>query len=367
MISGGKMKFKRQRHKQHELSGIEAQRLAHEIACAPIVFQVSRLMRKFGILQMLSDAGGGLTLSEVAQQAHLSRYAAQVLLESSLTIGTVACTDGYYTLTKVGWFVLNDRMVGVNMDFNHDVNYLGLYRLEEALREERPAGLEVFGRWPTIYEGLSQLPPDVQRSWFAFDHFYSDHSFAEALDIVFARPPRRLLDVGGNTGRFAMQCTDYNDAVEVTVMDLAQQLDLLRRQTASYAHANRIHMLPANLLDERTCFPSGFDVIWMSQFLDCFSETEVVSILTRAAKAMTSNTRLYIMETCWDRQQFETAAYCLTQLSVYFTAMANGNSKFFHSADLLRCIETAGLKAEQIHDHIGLGHSIIVCKKAITE
>jgi hypothetical protein len=34
---------------------------------------------------------------------------------------------------------------------------------------------------------------------------------------------------------------------------------------------------PANLLDEKTVFPKGFDAIWMSQFLDCFSETEIVS------------------------------------------------------------------------------------------
>ena len=33
------------------------------------------------------------------------------------------------------------------------------------------------------------------------------------------------------------------------------------------------------------------------------------------------------METLWDRQRYETASYCLTQISLYFTAMANGNSK----------------------------------------
>ena len=94
-----------------------------------------------------------------------------------------------------------------------------------------------------------------------------------------------------------------------------------------------------------------------------FSEEEVVSILRRARAAMTERTHLYIMETLWDRQRFEPAAFCLTMTSLYFTAIANGNSKMFHSEDLMRLITQAGLEVEEIHDGLGQGHSIIVCKK----
>ena len=100
-----------------------------------------------------------------------------------------------YRLAKAGWFLLNDRMVRVNMDFNHDVNYLGMFHLEEALTNGRPGGLKVFGEWSTIYEGLSSLPSQVQKSWFGFDHYYSDCSFDEALAIVFARHPKTLLEM----------------------------------------------------------------------------------------------------------------------------------------------------------------------------
>ena len=67
------------------------------------------------------------------------------------------------------------------------------------------------------------------------------------------------------------------------------------------------------------------------------------------------------METLWDRQRFETAALCLTLTSLYFTAIANGNSKMYHSEDMIRLIEEAGLKVEKIHDGLGQGHSIITC------
>lgn len=343
-------------------SAVQAQRLAQEIAFGPVVFQVSRLMVKFGIFGMLREAQDGLTMDEIAEKTGLSHYAVQVLLESSLTIGTILLKDGHFHLGKAGWFLLNDEMARVNMDFNHDVNYLGLFRLEEALLNGKPEGLKVFGNWPTIYEGLSSLPEKVQESWFGFDHFYSDNSFKQALEIVFANPVRTLLDVGGNTGRWAMQCVAYSPEVEVTIMDLPQQLEMMREQTRELVGATRIHGHAADLLDDRTSFPQPFDAIWMSQFLDCFSEEQVLSILTRAARSMEAGSRLYIMETFWDRQRFETASYCLAQTSLYFTAMANGNSKMYYSADMARLVEKAGLAIEQIHDGLGLGHSIMQCK-----
>lgn len=343
-------------------SAVQAQRLAQEIAFGPVVFQVSRLMIKFGIFGLLREAREGLTLEELVEKTGLSRYAVQVLLESSLTIGTVLLKGDRFFLGKAGWFLLTDEMARVNMNFNQDVNYLGLFHLEEALRQGTPEGLKVFGDWPTIYEGLSSLPEQVQESWFGFDHFYSDNSFQQALEIVFAHPVRTLLDVGGNTGRWATRCVAYSPDVNVTIMDLPQQLEMMRERTAGLEGADRIHGHAADLLDEATGFPAPFDVIWMSQFLDCFSEEQVVSILTRAARSMTSDSRLYIMETFWDRQRFETASYCLAQTSLYFTAMANGNSKMYYSGDMARLVEAAGLVVEQVYDGLGLGHSIMCCQ-----
>ena len=347
-------------------TALDAQRLAQEIAFAPIVFQVSRLMLKFGILQQLADHPDGLGRAELVRESGLTDYAVQVLLEASLSIGTVKTADDRYTLSKAGWFLLNDPSVRANLAFNHDVNYLGLFHLEEALRSGRPAGLQVFGPWATIYEGLSQLPADVQQSWFGFDHYYSDESFSAALPLVFDsdRPVRRLLDVGGNTGRWATRCIAHDPDVEVTIMDLPRQLDLMRQATADTPGAERIHGHGADLLDPATAFPRPYDPIWKSQFLDCFSEEQVQSILRRAAASMEPHTRLFILETFWDRQRFETAAYCLTLTSLYFTALANGNSKMYHSDDLIRCAESAGLRIEAQHDGLGLGHTLLVCSKA---
>lgn len=363
----------RQQFTHEQLNAREAQKMAHVISFGPVIFQTARIMIKYGIFEMLNQSAVGLTEAQIAERAGLSRYAAKCLLEASLTMGTIIINDetDRYTLSKTGWFLLNDPLVRVNIDFNHDVNYEGWFVLDKALEEGLPAGLAHFGSWPTIYEGLSSLPKQVQKSWFGFDHYYSDHSFDEALAIIGERlavsgERLHLLDVGGNTGRFAIRCVEYHPAIEVTICDLPQQIGMMREATAGKEGAERIHGVGMNLLDEASHFPTDchYDVIWMSQFLDCFSEEQIVSILRRAAAIMDDSNRLYIMETLWDRQKYAPAAFALTQISLYFTALANGNSKMYNTDDMVRLVQTAGLTVETIHDHMGMGgHSILVCKK----
>ena len=352
---------------EDRLSAHEAQLRAQFIAWGPAIFQATRIMLKRGILELLRDSETGLTRAELCAKTGLSDYAIKCLLEASLCIGTVLVDleTERYTLAKTGWFLLVDPATRVNVDFTHDVNYEGWFHLEESLLEGRPEGLRHFGNWPTVYEGLSSLPPQVQDSWFAFDHFYSDHSFDEALHIVFdTYKPRSLFDVGGNTGRWALRCVDYDPEVRVTILDLPQQIGLMQRQVAGKPGADRISGYGINLLDKAQHFPAdrSVDAIWMSQFLDCFSMDEIVSILRRASESMTADTRLYIMETLWDRQKYEPAAMALTMTSLYFAAIANGNSKMYHTEDMQACIEEAGLVVECIHDGLGHGHSILVCR-----
>lgn len=353
------------RYCSEQLSAREAQRLAEFIAWGPAVFQVSRLMVEWGILDLLRDSDEGLTIAEVSEAKGISEYAATILLEGSLSIGTVLVdtATGRFTLSKTGWFLINDHATRVNMSFNHHVNYRGFFDLDKSLAEGRPAGLASLGDWPTVYEGLSSLPAEVQKSWFDFDHFYSDHSFDRALELVFAGAPSNIMDIGGNTGRWALRCVEHNKDVNVTVVDLPQQIGLLRENIAGKEGADRIHGFGTNLLDPHNALPAGkWEVIWMSQFLDCFSEEQILSILQRVAAVAGPETRVMIMETLWDRQRFEPAAFCLTMTSVYFTAIANGNSKMYHSDRFLALLERAGFEVEAVTDAIGQGHSIVTCR-----
>lgn len=353
---------------KEQLNARQAQRLAEFIAFAPAVFQASRLIIKFGILDLIRDNDGLLTREDIVQKTGLSDYAVKCLLEASLSIGTtyIDPESERYFISKTGWFLLNDKAARVNMDFSHDVNYLGWYHLEESLLNGKPEGLKTFGNWPTVYQGLSQLPDQAKKSWFQFDHFYSDSSFDEAIEIVLRKNNvKKLYDIGGNTGKWALKCVESSNDVRVTVIDLPTQIEMLKENIKGKYGEERISGIGIDILDPESQIPQsegGLDAIWMSQFLDCFSMEQIVDILKKAKAAMTPDTRIYIMETVWDRQRFEPASFCLTMTSLYFAAIANGNSKMYNTEDLQSCIEKAGLTIEEIYDNLGQGHSILKCK-----
>ena len=97
--------------------------------------------------------------------------------------------------------------------------------LEEAIKEGKPSGLhQEFGSWKTVYEALSEMPEDFRKSWFSFDHYYSDTSYPEVMPLLFKNKPSKILDVGGNTGKFAIHCAEYNKDVRITILDLPGQI-----------------------------------------------------------------------------------------------------------------------------------------------
>ena len=343
------------------ITAIEAQYEAQKIAFAPIIFQVARTMRDLGILKLLLVNKEGLSLEKISEELSLLSYNVQVLLETALSVNIVKSVENIWSLTKIGYFLQSDVMTNVNMNYNHHVNYLGLFYLDESIKNEKAEGLKVFGEWETIYPALSSLPNKAKQSWFEFDHLYSDSGFPKAIEILKTFNPHSLLDIGGNTGKFAMQFAKENPQTHITIMDLPQQVKLAK-QNIYENNISNISTYEANILLEETIVPKGFDIIWMSQFLDCFKEEQIVDILLKIKNSMDDNAQICIMEPFWDRQQNETAAFCVINTSPYFTAMANGYSKMFKYEDFEKLLKKANLEIIEIIDNIGLCQTIIVCK-----
>ena len=342
---------------------VQAKFDAQKIAFGPIMFQAALALRNLGILELVKDSNGGITMDEVSSRLDIPTYGVKVLLEAGLSLELVRVENDLFHLTKTGWFLLCDELTRVNMDFTQDVNYLGMFTLTESIKTGKPTGLKVFGDWPTVYEGLSQLPSQVQKSWFGFDHFYSDYAFPEIMPIVFRNNPARILDVGGNTGKFALQCVRYNGKVNVTILDLPGQLAKAKQNIAAAGFEDRVELYPINLLDHSKPFPKNPDMIWMSQFLDCFSQEDISGLLRRSAEAMNENSALYILETYWDQQKYEASTYSLHATSLYFTNIANGCSQMYHSDDMRKLIVKSGLKLTEEILNVGVSHTLFICKK----
>ena len=317
------------------------------------------------MLQAIADAGdNGLSVDQLAASGRWTPYVLRVVLETCLSAGVVYLEQGRYVLDKTGFVVLTDPITQVNIDFNHDVCYQALFELEHTLDAEKPLGLKVFGDWPTLYQGLSQLPEPARTSWLAFDHYYSDTSFPEIMPDVFATSPRRLMDIGANTGKFSLAALAANERVALHLVDLPGQLAVAEDKLRQAGLRERASLHPTDLLDEAATLPGDMDLVWMSQFLSCFSEAAIASIFARVAGALGPRGQVLVLDTFWDRQRYDIAAYCLINTSPYFNVMASGNSKVYESADYIRLAEAAGLKLVTARDGIGYCHSLLRFERA---
>lgn len=362
-----------------EAARYEAQRLAF----APLIFQACRALRDTGILALLRKRGSnGVTADDAVAETRVSVYAAALLLEAGFAGGLCACepTDDVprFVITKAGVYWLHDELTRVHAEFVHHVCYEAAFRLDIALREGVPAGLCKLtsastpqsrepAKWTTVYEALSELSPEVRRAWFEFDHYHSDGVFSLCIERVFAAlatsSTASLVDIGGNTGKFARlvltrAATPGTSPLRYTMVDLPGQIATAREELGDLAaHAA---FAPRNLLDPDAPLPNA-DVVWMSQFLDCFSEAQIVSILKRVAHALSSGGRVFILETFWDKQRHAAARHCVIGTSLYFACVANGTSRMYHSAAMRRLIRESGLIVLDEDHQVGLFHSLLTC------
>lgn len=365
--------FSIDKYRQDNIRAIDARFEAQKIAFAPLTFQAIRALLELGILKEIENAGDdGINARELSKKLGISLYGINVLTEMALGMNVLKlnpdCSEEKLVLGKTGWFLLNDELTRVNFNFTNDICYKGAFELKDSILEGKPLGLKEFSdKWTVIYEGLSQLDERSKKSWFEFDHHYSDIAFPNALPIVFdnRNNPKTIIDIGGNTAKWSIACCKFNENVKMTIVDLPGQTAVAEKNAEAAGFKDRISTCSGNVLDESTVLPKDADAYWMSQFLDCFSLHQITKILKKIYAAANSNSRIYVLEPLWDKQKFEGNAYSVMATSLYFTCMANGNSKMYRFGELVEAIEEAGFKLEDAHNDLGSNaYSLLIFRKA---
>ncbi len=334
---------KRSAHKQEIINALnEAQR----IAFAPLTFQAAAAMIDLGILKEIDNEP--VSSSDLTVKTGLTNYTVKTLLELAETAGIIRYQDNLYSITPIGQALLYDEMTRVNFNFTKDVCYKGAARLTDSFKNGKPEGLkELYPEAKTIYPYISKLPEKMRKSWYEFDHYYSDNCFDIIYKII--SPVEKIFDIGANTGKFERVCLKHNPDQDITMLDLAENINFIKNNP----ELQKCKFYSIDVLDEKQGFPKLSGAVFMSQFLDCFSEEQIVFILKKIAKAAEPGTKIYILEPFIDKQKFSGAKYSLVHTSLYFTCMANGCSKMYTQEDMENAVLKAGLKVDCVYDALG--------------
>ena len=355
-----KVKFKRKRRGENPIDTLT---LAQKIAFAPITFQIVASMLDFGIFKALSEKE--MTKAQLMDKCGISRYTIDTLFDAALCIGLVEQNSkGEFSNTKLADTFLYDEMTRVNFNFVRDICYLGASEISDSFRKNKPVGLnKYYFDSPIIYSKLTKMNERMKKSWYEFDHHYSDECFEDVLNIIFNNNPKHALicDIGGNTGKFERACLDFNQDCKIVMVDLEENI----KETKKSFDTKRCSFLSADILSNAPLdFKITPDVFFMSQFLDCFSREQILFILNKIADVSKKNTKIYILEPFIDNQNFKGAAYALSHISLYFTCMANGYSKMYNESDMREIIANSKLKIVNVYHNIGrYDYTLLECIK----
>ena len=339
---------------EHKKEVINSLTEAQKIAFGPLTFQAINAMLELGILKLIDSNPDCDLMSEL----NLSEYTINTLLEVAEAAGVIKYDDEKYSVTSLGKAFLYDEMTRVNFNFVKDVCYRGAEKLKESFFSGKPEGLKKYGFDGTIYPYISILPENMKKSWFEFDHYYSDNSFDIIYKII--SPVEKIFDIGANTGKFERVCLKYNKNQKLVLIDLPQNIDVIKNNP----ELRGCEFYQADILKEEQNLPKMSGAVIMSQFLDCFSKSQIEFILQKVVQASDVNIEIYILEPFIDRQKFAGANFALVHTSLYFTCMANGCSKMYSFGEMEKIIEASGLKINAVYDSLGAhDYTLLECVK----
>jgi ubiquinone/menaquinone biosynthesis C-methylase UbiE len=143
---------------------------------------------------------------------------------------------------------------------------------------------------------------------------------------------RRILDVGGNSGEFALQICRRYPGVLAAVFDLPLVCDIGQEHIRSEPEADRISFIKGNALTDP--LPEGFDLITFKSMLHDWPEKEAKHFIEKASHSLEPGGTLLIFERGPLEVREKTFPYSMIPILVFFHSFRSPNIYEEHLKDL---------------------------------
>jgi len=241
------------------------------------------------------------TAAELAASLGLDDRGARILLPLLASLGLLACHGGRYSaaaparefLRKDGPFYWGG--VFARQGRTNPLHALVVRAL--AGRGARPVGQSSESPPVEAWE-RGQLEPDQARQIARFMHSHSAPAAAGLARSRLLAGARRLLDVGGGSGCFAIALAQQDPQLRCTVMDLAPMCALAREYIEAAGLGDRVETQPADMFRDE--WPAGHDAVFFSNIFHDWSDGTCAELAARAHAALPSGGRIFLHEMLLD-------------------------------------------------------------------
>jgi SAM-dependent methyltransferase len=153
----------------------------------------------------------------------------------------------------------------------------------------------------------------------------------------------KMLDIGGNSGEFALQICKKHPGISAAVFDLPLVCDIGSEHLRAEPESSRIAFIKGDALKER--LPSGFDLISYKSMLHDWPDKEAGQLIANAARSLPAGGTLLIFERGPIEVAGEAVPYSMIPFLLFFRSY---RSPLFY-AEVLKDNNFGGIAMEKIY------------------
>lgn len=326
--------------------------------CAGFVYsQVLYACVELDVFELL--AAGPRGAAELALRWQMPLASAQRLLAAAASLQLLELRpDGRYELATLGAALRGNPGVAAMIE-HHALLYADLAD-PVALLRERGADTRLSRYWAYAGERSgAALQPDEVRD---YTRLMARSQHLVASDILEAYPltrHRRLLDVGGGDGSFAMAAVSHSVSLNAIVADLPGVAETARQHIAARGLADRVAVSECDAL--RQPLPTGADVASLVRVIHDHDDGPALTLLKRAHEALPAGGALLIAEPMAGTPGAE--AMGDAYFGFYLLAMGSGRPRTV--SELAALARSAGFaEAKPLPTRRPLLVRVLLCRKA---
>ncbi len=310
--------------------------------CSGFVYsQVLLACVRLDLFRHLAEAPS--TAADLADVLDLPEASLDRLLEAASSLRLVEPRgQGRFGLGPLGAALRGNPSVAMMIQ-HHDALYADLRDPVALLRGE--VETTELGRFWAYSRHAGDATLDPQRAAAYSDLMAASQQMIadQVLSAYPLRDHRRLLDVGGGAGAFAVAALESTAGLEATVFDLPAVADRAGRTFAELGISDRARAQGGDFL--RDPLPSGHDVVSLVRVLHDHDDDSVMRVLEAARRALAADGLLLIAEPMLQTRSAEpvTAAY----FGFYLMAMGQGRAR--SPGTLESMLRQAGFTAIRLH------------------
>lgn len=326
--------------------------------CAGFVYsQVLFACVKLDVFELL--AAGPRGAAELALRWQMPLASAQRLLAAAASLQLLELRpDGRYELATLGAALRGNPGVAAMIE-HHALLYADLADPVTLLRE-RGADTRLSRYWAYAGDrsGAALQPDEV----LDYTRLMARSQHLVASDILEAYPltrHRRLLDIGGGDGSFAMAAVSRSASLSAIVADLPGVAEAARQHIAARGLADRVAVSECDAL--RQPLPTGADVASLVRVIHDHDDGPALTLLKRAHEALPPGGALLIAEPMAGTAGAEPMGDAY--FGFYLLAMGSGRPRT--ASELSALARSAGFaEAKPLPTRRPLLVRVLLCRKA---